>query len=188
MISIKHPDTPGAVYVGRSGNALNRFKEHKRGLKSGNHHCKELQYMFDLVGRDEDILVFQILEQKIKDKDADKVEAKWIHTAINELGKDRVLNSFIPNKPDKLAAPKTEYRNNKTPKQLPSAAVDAANLWKAAQNQDRIDTHRVVALVRNGGSKTKAIREVCGITGGEKFARLSKLADALQLLQRATSN
>lgn len=181
MISIKQPNAPGAVYVGRSGNAVNRFRQHKQLLKSGGHHCKELQAVFDSVDRDEEELSFQLLERNVSDSDADSVETKWIHTAIKELGKDRVLNSFIPKK--SIVQPTKDSTLNQV-KSRPELNKNV-DPFKSASPEVRKQAIDGYKLVKSGVSISAAIKQVSGVTGGRKWTQLK---DLIELLQRATDN
>lgn len=181
MISIKQSNAPGTVYVGRSGNAINRFRQHKQLLKSGGHHCKELQAVFDSVDRDEEELSFQLLERNVSDSDADSVETKWIHTAIKELGKDRVLNSFIPKK--SIVQPTKDSTLNQA-KSMPELNKNV-DPFRSASPEVRKQAINSFKLVKSGSSINAAIMNVTGIRGGRKWMQIKEL---IELLQQATSN
>lgn len=88
------------VYIGRSTDIYRRWKEHRRKLIKGEHHCQELQFDIDVATMDEvccidDILRFEIIEN-IPDKDFKFRELEEIHN----IPKDQIYN--LPDLKDEI--------------------------------------------------------------------------------------
>lgn len=67
----------GKVYIGKSKNIFERWKQHKRELNSKTHINKSLQEDWDIYG--EDNLIFKIIENINGKEELAKAEQKWIN-------------------------------------------------------------------------------------------------------------
>jgi group I intron endonuclease len=75
-------------YVGSAVDTRTRFRQHRRLLKKGTHHCKHLQAAWNKYG--EDVFKFEVVEH-VSSRDAlEAVEDQWL---LEHVGKPHCYNS-----------------------------------------------------------------------------------------------
>lgn len=77
----------GKFYVGSTINTRERFRTHRKRLRSGRHHCKHLQAAWDKYG--EDVFVFHIVETVPEGQSLQIAEDVWL---IQHVGKPYCYN------------------------------------------------------------------------------------------------
>lgn len=109
------------VYIGSTVNFQNRFAQHLKMLREGNHHCKQLQNDWDLYG--EECFTFKVAEV-VDDK-----------TVLLDVEKEHIHQYKRPyNKKDRL---NWDYNPNYTIEQRL-----LINQKRAERNQKLMPTHR----------------------------------------------
>lgn len=78
----------GKFYVGSTGNARERFRQHRNKLRRGVHHCAHLQAAWNKYG--EDCFKFSIIEHIESMEALVEAENKWL---IDHVGKENCYNA-----------------------------------------------------------------------------------------------
>jgi group I intron endonuclease len=77
----------GKFYVGSAVDTRTRFRQHRRLLKNGTHHCKHLQAAWNKYG--EDVFKFEVVEH-VGDRDMlEAAEDRWL---VEHVGKPHCYN------------------------------------------------------------------------------------------------
>ena len=91
-------------YVGSAQNTHTRFRQHRRLLRKGSHHCKHLQASWNKYG--EDVFRFEVVEYVGSTADLESAEDRWLQ---EHVGKSYCYNSGWSAKAPWRGAPKEQH-------------------------------------------------------------------------------
>lgn len=120
----------GKFYVGSAQDTHVRFRQHRRLLRKGTHHCKHLQASWSKYG--EDVFKFEVIEHVDSAADLEAAEDRWLQ---EHVGKKHCYNSGWSAKAPWRGAPRElhpRYGANLTEDQKQTIREATIEQWKTS--------------------------------------------------------
>ena len=157
----------GKFYVGSTNNVHERFRTHRKKLRSGKHHCAHLQAAWTKYG--EDVFKFEVIETVPEGQSLQAAEDVWL---AEHVGKEHCYNHGMRSNAPWRGIPKDQHPSFGRPKTTTEREAISATL-KEYYSADPTN-HPRTGTKHSEETKQKISQNRMGKMAGEEHYRYGK--------------